>query len=120
MTVTIITTVMLYSCENNTVSGDDLTGEWVDTEKADTIYVIDDTNFYHSAKNLHQVHYVYSIHGDSITIKYNGMLKIYVRPTTHYFKLKKDELMIDLTNRMCYGFPEEKMHYKRIQKLIIE
>jgi len=112
--------VLISGCEKTNVTSDDLIGEWIDESKADTIRFIDDANFYRSTKNMHYDHYDYSIKGDSITIRYNGMLKIYVQSTTHYFKLKGNELMIDLTNSMCYGFPEEKMYYKKVREFIPE
>ncbi len=112
--------LLVSGCDETSVTGDDLTGEWIDASKADTIFFMDDKNFYHSSKHMRYDHYDYAIHGDSIEIGYNGMMMILVLKTRHYFELKGDELMIDLSNKQCFGFPKEKMHYKRIQKFIQE
>lgn len=111
---------LLFSCENNHVSGEDLLGEWVATDNADTIYILDESNFYHSTKNMHYDHYDYSIKDDSIQVGYSGMMMILVQETKHYFELKGDELMIDFSNRHCFGFPKERMYYRCVQKIILE
>ena len=116
----VIAALLFSNCKDTTVSGEDLIGEWVDSEKADTIYFTDDKNFYHSSKNMNYDHYDYSITGDSILIGYSGKMMILVPKTKHYFELNGDELMFDFSGKECFGFPNEKMHYKRIQKLIIE
>jgi len=111
---------LLFSCENSPPFGVSLLGEWVATENADTIYILDESNFYHSTKNMHYDHYDYSIKGDSIQVGYSGMMMILVQETNHYFELKGDKLMIDFSNRHCFGFPKEKMHYQCVQKIILE
>ncbi len=106
--------------EKKKVTDDDLLGEWIEESKTDTIWFTDNTNFYHSTKNMHYDHYDYTIKGDSMEIGYSGMMMILVPKTKHYFELKGDELMIDLSNKQCFGFSQEKMHYKRVKKIIAE
>ncbi len=113
--VSIILTIFLTNCEKKPVSGEDLNGKWIATEKADTIYFMDDSNFYHSSENMRYDHYDYSISGDSILIGYSGKMMIMVIETNHYIELNGDNLTIDLSNRQCFGFPKEEMHYRRIQ-----
>jgi hypothetical protein len=117
---TVVSISLLFGCEKSQPNAEELPGEWVATEEADTIYIMDESNFYHSTKNMHYDHYDYSIKGDSILVGYSGMMMILVQETKHYFELKGDELMIDFSNRYCFGFPKEKMHYRRVQKIILE
>ena len=117
----VLAPLLFTGCEKTTVvNSEDLLGEWVAESKADTIRFVDKGNFFHSSKDFSFSNYEYSVEGDSMTVLYIGFLKIYVQPTTHYFELKEDELMIDFSNDQCFGFPKEKMHYKRINRLILE
>jgi hypothetical protein len=112
--------VIFAGCEKTPVSGDDLLGVWVNESKSDTIWFADQNNFFHSSKDFAYSQYEYSVSEDSITVQYVGFLKIYVQPSIHYIELKGDELMIDFSDELCFGFPKEKMYYKRIQKLVLE
>jgi len=119
--VVLMAVILFAGCEKTTVvNGEDLLGEWVVESKADTIRFVDKGNFFHSSKDFSFSNYEYSIDGDSMTVLYVGFLKIYVQPTTHYFELNGDDLMIDFSNVQCFGFPKEKLHYKRINRLILE
>ena len=111
--------LFLAGCKKNTVK-DDLNGEWIATDKSDTIYFIDDKNFYNSSANMHYDHYNYSVKDDSMVIAYSGKMYILTLETKHYFELNGDDLMIDFSNKQCFGFPLKKMKYHRVQKLIIE
>jgi len=53
----------------------------------------------------------------SITIQYKGPNEIYVKPTTHPYKLNEDELIIDFTGG-CYGFERAILKYNREQYCI--
>ena len=114
-----VTLLLLSGCEK-TVTGDDLNGEWVAGTIKDTLYIIDDSNFFHSSKNMHYDHYDYSVQGDSLEIGYSGMMMILVKKTKHRFKLDGDELTIDFSNKLCFGFPKEKLMYRRTQKILPE
>jgi len=117
---TVVSISLLFGCEKNQPNVEEMTGEWVATEDADTIYIMDKSNFYHSTKNMQYDHYDYSISGDSILIGYSGKMMILVVATKHNFEIKNDDPMIDFSNRQCFGFPKEKMHYRRVQKIILE
>ena len=109
----------LTGCEK-TVTGNDLNGEWVSDTMRDTLYFNDDSNFFHSSENMRYDHYEYSVQGDSLEIGYGGMMMVLVKKTKHRFKLDGDDLMIDFSNEFCFGFPKEKIMYRRIQKLLPE
>ncbi len=109
----------LAGCEK-TVTENDLNGEWISEAMSDTLYFIDDGSFFHSSENMRYDHYDYSVQGDSLEIGYSGMMKILVKKTKHRFKLDGDDLMIDFSNEFCFGFPKEKIMYRRIQKLVLE
>ena len=111
---------LLSGCEKNTTVDEDLNGEWIATDKSDTLYFVDENNFYHSSAAMHYDHYDYSVEGDSLVIGYSGKMYILTLETKHYFELKGDDLMIDFSNRQCFGFPLKKMRYNRVQKIIIE
>jgi hypothetical protein len=68
----VVSISLLFGCEKNQPNAEELNGEWVATEEADTIYVMDKSNFYYSTKTMQYDHYDYSISGDSILIGYSG------------------------------------------------
>ena len=115
----VVTLSLLAGCEK-TVTGDDLKGEWVAGTIKDTLYIIDNSNFFHSSENMRYDHYDYSVQGDSLEIGYSGMMMVLVKKTKHRFKLDGDDLMIDFSNEFCFGFPKEKIMYRRIQKIVLE
>jgi len=116
----VILLTLFAGCDKNRVTGDDLPGEWVSTEKSDTLFFVDKSSFYQSNANMRYDHYDYYVFGDSIEIGYSGMMMILVPKTKHYFKQNGDELMIDFSNRQCFGFPKEKIKYKRVKRFVLE
>ena len=103
-----ISVVTLASCSDNTVSQQRILGTWISTDKKDTLDFVDNNSFYKS-----QDHYDYKLARDSIEIKYNGMLMVYVHPTKHKYSLDHNTLIIDLSNTSCYGFELQKMNFIR-------
>ena len=103
-----ISVVTLASCSDNTVSQQRILGSWISIDKKDTLDFVDNNSFY---KN--QDHYDYKLFRDSIEIRYNGMLYVYVHPTKHKYSLDQNTLIIDLSNTSCYGFELQKMNFIR-------
>jgi len=109
-----ISVITLVSCsDNTTVNQQNMLGTWISIDKKDTLNFVDNNSFY---KN--QDHYDYELSGDSIEIRYNGMLMVYVHPTKHKYSLKDDVLIIDFSNKSCYGFDLQKMTFMRSGLLV--
>jgi len=87
-----------------------LNGIWVSTDPVDTIRFTSDRDFYRGLS--HQSHFNYSLSKDSITIQYEGVLFIYVKPSTHSVRINENQLTIDF-RPYCYGFPSQKITYNR-------
>ena len=104
----------LISCEINFGLDRKFIGSWkIVTPDNDTLTFIDESSFtrrYYDGIS----HFEYSYNNDSITIKYNGPDAVFVHPSTHYYELKNNKLMIDFTNG-CYGFGSEKYYLTRIK-----
>ena len=99
---------VLVSCIDDNISQQRILGTWISTDKKDTLDFVDNNSFY---KN--RDHYDYKLFRDSIEIRYNGMLYIYVHPTKHKYSLDHNTLIIDLSNKSCYGFDLQKMTFIR-------
>ena len=99
---------VLVSCSDDNTSQQRILGTWISTDKKDTLNFVDNNSFY---KN--QDHYDYKLFRDSIEIRYNGMLDVYVHPTKHKYSLNQNTLIIDLSNTFCYGFDLQKMTFIR-------
>lgn len=108
-----ISVTTLVSCSDDTVNQQNMLGIWISIDKKDTLDFVDNSNFY---KN--KDHYDYELSGDSIEVKYRGMLFIDVTPTKHKYSLKDDVLIIDFSNKSCYGFDLQKMTFMRSGLLV--
>jgi len=109
----LISVITLVSCSDDTVNQQNVLGIWISIDKKDTLDFVDNNSFY---KN--QDHYDYELSGDSIEIRYNRMLMVYVHPTKHKYSLKDDVLIIDFSNKSCYGFDLQKMTFMRSGLLV--
>jgi len=108
-----ISVITLVSCsDDTTVNQQNMLGTWISIDKKDTLDFVDNSNFY---KN--KDHYNYELSGDSIEVKYSGML-IYIASTKHKYWLKDDALIIDFSNKLCYGFDLQKMTFLRSGLLV--
>ncbi|RUA07464.1 MAG: hypothetical protein DSY82_08040 [Flavobacteriia bacterium] len=116
----VVVIMFVFSGCVETVIPEDLNGEWIAENIPDTLYIVDDSNFYHSNESMHYDHYDYSVEGNSLLIGYSGKMMIFVKKTKHEFELQGDDLTIDFSNEFCFGFPKEKINYKRTQKFILE
>jgi len=112
--------MMFSSCEEKTAVDEGLPGLWISEAKADTIFFEDDRNFYHSNESMRYDHYDYGIEGDSMWIGYSGKMMILVLASKHYFELNGDDLMIDFSGKGCFGFPNERVMYRRVSKPLLE
>ena len=88
-------------------------GTWISLDKSDTLDIVDDNNFYKSTSGMHHDHYDYELFVDSIEIGYSGILEILVKPTKHNYSLEGDRLIIDFSNRNCYGFSNQETTYTK-------
>lgn len=99
---------VLGSCDDEASDQQKILGTWI---SGDNVYKLEFTDSDSFLKN--GVPYDYTLFSDSIQIRYNGMLDIYVQPTKHKYSLKKNVLEIDFSNKSCYGFPLEKIMFER-------
>jgi len=107
---------VFLSCDRETRVQEAILGTWVSADQADTLVFMNEERFEkNSAYEGYMVPYMYSIYHHSITIQYSGpnyTNYILVKPTTHYFHLEEEKLIIDFSNG-CYGFPKERLYYGR-------
>ena len=102
--------LIFFSCEKNQ---EKLLGKWVSTDKSDTLDFVDGSNFYKSSINMRHDHYDYQLFKDSIKIGYSGKLYVLVTPTFHRYFFDETNLVIDFSNKSCYGFPLKEMIYAK-------
>jgi hypothetical protein len=99
------------SCEKESYSK--FIGTWVSTDRADTLFFINNSIFNKSFSDGIKHIFEYSYCKDSIIIQYKGPNKILVMPSAHYYDLDNRKLTIDFTNG-CYGFKREKETFLRL------
>ena len=99
-----------YNLENNKEM---ILGTWISLDKSDTLDIVDDSNFYKSSIGMRYDRYLYELFVDSIEIGYSGILYIAVQPTKHDYSLESDRLIIDFSNRNCYGFSNQETTYTK-------
>jgi hypothetical protein len=106
--VIVLVFIMISSCEKNSkFDKSELLGTWASTDLVDNLDFKSENDLYKNGD-----HFNYSLSGDSITIQYNGILYILVKPTTHSFKLHGNELTIDF-RPSCYGFRQQEIRFIR-------
>jgi hypothetical protein len=104
----IISIIILVGChKKDTFENDSLLGKWTSN---DASYLLEFTTESDFLKNGD--HYNYWLKHDSITIQYNGILYIYVKPTTHFYTMSANALTIDFSSG-CYGFTPQIIHFTR-------
>ena len=110
--IVIVLTLIISSCEKN--NADDhkkFLGTWISIDLTDTLDFASEHDFYKMFSGVRD-HFDYSLSKDSITIGYNGMLYILVKPSTHFCKLNGNELTIDFRPQ-CYGFRAQEIKFFR-------
>ena len=101
------------NCEKSYIetNQEELLGTWVSTDKTDTLEFTSETDFYKSNGDMSYDHYDYELFNDSIKIRYNGILFILIHPTNHKYSIDNNQLTIDFSNKMCYGFNAQEISY---------
>ena len=92
---------------------EELLGTWVSIDKTDTLEFTSENDFYKSNGDMSSDHYDYELFNDSIEIRYNGILFILVHPTNHKYSINNNQLTIDFSNKMCYGFNAQEISYTK-------
>lgn len=99
--------LVIFSCEKDFDSEKKLIGSWkILTPDNDTIVFKNESSFTRKYYDRLGHSFEYNYDNDSITIQYKGPDKILVQPSTHFYKLKNNELLIDFSNG-CYGFDKK-------------
>jgi hypothetical protein len=112
LALVLIAIVLITSCEKNkTDYNKKFLGTWISSDLVDTIEFTSDKDFYKRIYNIKD-HFDYNSTQDSITIRYNGVLYIYVFPTTHKYQIDGDILTIDFRPN-CYGFRNEIISFSK-------
>jgi hypothetical protein len=108
--LTLFMTSLFTGCnkDDEIVNREKILGTWISNDHIDTLEFTDKASFY---KN--RDHFDYTLYNDSIEIAYSGVLLILVMPSKHKYQLKGDNLMIDFSNRHCFGFEMEVEHFTR-------
>jgi hypothetical protein len=101
----------ILSCEKNSSENvKSFLGTWVSTDLVDTLEFTTENDFYKNV-SVPKDHFNYKVSADTISIQYNGFLKILVQPTNHFYKFNGDLLTINLEN--CYGFRNQTISFTR-------
>jgi hypothetical protein len=85
-------------------------GTWISTDLVDTVEFRTENDLFKNVA-VPWDHFNYSVSGDTISIHYNGVLFILVKPTNHYYTFSGNTLTIDL--RQCYGFRDQVITFTR-------
>ena len=109
--------ITLISCEEQILDHNQETilGTWISVNNTDTLDFVNDSSFYRSSLNMRYDHYDYKLYRDSIKIRYRGKLYIYVYPTKHKYSIDKNTLIIDFTNKNCYGFSRQVITFNKVK-----
>lgn len=86
-------------------------GTWISLDKRDTLDIVDESRFYKTVGTMPNELFKYELFVDSIEIVYSGSLYILVYPTKHKYLLDENKLIIDCSNRNCYGFSNREVIY---------
>jgi hypothetical protein len=107
----VFTLLVISSCEKNPSENNKrFLGTWISTDLVDTVEFRTENDFYKNF-GIPKDHFNYKVSTDSITIQYNGFLKIAVQPTDHFYKFNGDLLTINLEH--CYGFRSQIISFTR-------
>ena len=109
--------ITLISCEEQILDRNQETilGTWISVNNTDTLDFVNDSSFYRSSLNMRYDHYDYKLYRDSIKIRYRRKLYIYVYPTKHKYSIDKNTLIIDFTNKNCYGFSRQVITFNKVK-----
>ncbi len=108
----LITIIAIVNCSKNEIEANQekLLGKWISLNKSDTLDFTTKDDFYKSNGHMNYDHYDYQLFKDSIEIGYRGKMYVLVKPTMHKYQFDNN-LIIDLSNKQCYGFETELLTY---------
>lgn len=106
----LLVTSLFAGCnkDDEIVNREKILGTWISEDQNDTLDFTDKSNFYKNSD-----HFDYTLYNDSIEVAYSGVLLILVMPGKHKYQLNGDNLMIDFSNRICFGFERKVEHFTR-------
>lgn len=106
-----LTLLVISGCKKNPADNSKrFLGTWISTDLVDTVEFRTEHELYKNVA-IPLDHFNYSVSGDSITIQYNGVMFILVKPSNHYYTFSGNTLTIDLKN--CYGFRDQVITFTR-------
>jgi hypothetical protein len=108
LTVITLTLIAVTSCKKNN-DYKKLLGTWISTDLVDTINFTSEHDFYKMFSGFND-HFDYFSSDEIITIRYNGINKIAVLPTTHPYQINGNDLTIDFRPN-CYGFRAQEIKF---------
>jgi hypothetical protein len=111
--IIICITLILSGCKkSNTPDWRDFLGSWISSDLTDTLEFTSDRGFSKMFSGVKD-HFDYSLsEDDSIIIKYNGMLFVHAKPSTHGYHFNGDNITIDFRPQ-CYGFRSQEINFIR-------
>lgn len=115
LSILLLSTAVLIStsCTKDEIEKDqkELIGTWIAVDKSDTLEFNSENDFLKSNGYMIADHYDYALFKDSIEIGYRGIMYVLVYPTMHSYSIDNGKLVIDFSNKQCYGFPLQKITY---------
>jgi len=107
--------ITLISCEKIEVviNQNKILGTWISIDNNDTLDFVNYDNFYKSTLYMRYDHYDYQLYANTIEICYKGIYEVIVFPTLHKYQIEGNNLTIDFTNTICYGFGSEVITYRK-------
>jgi hypothetical protein len=113
--ICLLTILGLINCtkEDQDFNQNEVLGVWISLDKSDTLDFETPNDFYKSNGFMKNDHYDYQAFNDSIEIGYRGKLFVLITPTKHKFSIENDKLIIDFTNKSCYGFNDKITTYEK-------
>ena len=107
--------LVILSCEKEYNPDGRFIGTWkILTPDNDTIIFKNESSFTRRYYDGIDHSFEYGYDKDSIIIQYKGPDEILVQPSTHFYELKNNELLIDFSNG-CYGFNKEIYDLTRLE-----
>jgi hypothetical protein len=104
----VLALIVISGCEKESkFDKNELIGTWGSTDLVESLDFRSEHDLYKNGD-----YFIYRLSRDSITLQYDGILFIYVKPTTHRYRLKRNELTIDF-RPACFGFRAQEIKFIR-------
>jgi hypothetical protein len=109
----LVLVILLTNCSKDEIgiNQKEILGTWIAVDKSDTLEFTSESDFNKSNGYMISDHYDYELFKDSIEIGYRGKMYVLVYPTMHQYSIDNGNLIIDFSNKQCYGFPLQEMTY---------